>query len=144
MRDRDDRPRSAQRAAQAAGAAAVGVDRNLIAMDADGDRADAMGNGGDALPRIGQDAGEAALGRCGDGAAFHPPPQRPDRAEALDRVGADELGGVVAADVVGEDLDRAAARGDRVGEAGHQDFDAAEVGREALGGEGDQGDSLSC
>ena len=40
--------------------------------------------------------------------------------------------------MIGEDLDLMAARGHGVCEAGHQDFDAAEIGREALGGEGER------
>ena len=129
-----------QRRADAARARAVDILRDFVAVGEDGDRPDARGNRGDAFPRVGENAGEARFGALRQRAALHPPPQRSDRAEPSDRVGAGELAGVAPADMVGEDLDLAAARGQGVGEAGHQDFDAAEIGREALGGEGDQGD----
>ena len=87
---------------------------------------------------FGENAGEARFGALRHRATLHPLPHGSDRAEPSDRVGASELVRVAPADMIGEDLDLAAGRREGVREAGHQDFDAAEIGPETLGGEGDQ------
>ena len=136
--NRDNRPRAAQRRADAARARAVDILRDLVAVGEDGDRPDPEGDRGDAFPRIGENAGEARFGALRHSATLHPLPHGSDRAEPSDRVGASELVRVPPADMIGEDLDLATGRREGVREAGHQDFDPTEIRSETLGGNGDQ------
>lgn len=61
----------------------------------------------------------------------------------MNGVGTGQFQRALAPDPIGENVDAAAAPRQFVGEVRHEDFNAAEIGSEALGGDGYQINSLS-
>ena len=94
----------------------------------------------DAFPTVGEHTGKAGAGAFRQRPALQPAPQRPDVAEPANGIRADQFGAVGPVNVIGEDLDRAVARGELVRKTGHHRLNAANIGAETLGGEGDHGD----
>ncbi len=140
----DDRTRAPQRRVDPARFCRRRVEREFRAMRQHGDRRGASRHSGDAFPGIGEQAEHPTvpLGEC-DGAPLHEAAQRPDRAEPMNRIGAAELVHSFGAHMVGEHFDIESGERQMVGKPGHQHFNAADIGAEALRRKSDQRRRLS-